>query len=115
MDAFAMMVDKLGFPMPAVFAYLAALTEFLGGLAMLAGVYTRYAGYGLAIVMLVAIALAKKFAYPMIELDLTLFAMALAVAWIGPGSMVVMKNCPGDCSCNCGKDGCGMCGKAGKK
>ncbi len=111
MEGFTKMVGGMGFPMPVVFAYLVALVEFIGGIAMLAGVYTRYAGYLLALVMVVAIALAKKFAYPLIELDLCLLAMSLAVAWIGPGSMVVMKNLPMDSGCCCGKDGCKMCAK----
>lgn len=114
MEAFTGMVDRMGFPLPALFAYLAALTECIGGIAMLAGAYTRYAGYLLAIVMLVAMGLAKKFAYPMIELDLTLFAMALAVAWIGPGSFVLMKNMVQG-GCCCGKKDCAACSPGDKK
>jgi uncharacterized membrane protein YphA (DoxX/SURF4 family) len=54
-EAFTGMIDKIGFPAPALFAYLAALTEFIGGLALLAGIGTTVASGLLVIVMLVAI------------------------------------------------------------
>jgi putative oxidoreductase len=116
MEGFTMMIGKIGFPMAGVFAYIVAIGEFVGGLAMLAGVYTKYAGYFLAFIMAVVVVIVKKFAYPMVELDLALLVMSLAIAWMGPGSMVVMKNAPGDCSNCCGnKDGCKMCAPGSKK
>lgn len=116
MEGFTMMVGKMGLPVAGFFAYVVAIGEFVGGLAMLAGVYTKYAGYFLAFIMAVVVVFVKKFAYPMIELDLTLLAMSLAIAWMGPGSMVVMKNAPGDSSNCCNsKDGCKMCAPGQKK
>src|SRR6186997_367188 len=44
--------EKLGIPVPL--ATLAMLTEFGGGLAVLLGVFTRTAGLGLAVTMIVA-------------------------------------------------------------
>lgn len=44
----------LGLPAPALMAYLAALTEFLGGFALLAGVATRLVSIPLMVTMVVA-------------------------------------------------------------
>jgi putative oxidoreductase len=52
-----MMIDgvaKLGFPMPTMFAWLAALSEFVGGLLIVVGLVTRIAAGFIAIVMAVA-------------------------------------------------------------
>ncbi len=48
------MVDNIGFPMPTFFAWVLALTEFLGGIALVLGVATRVAGGLLAFAMIVA-------------------------------------------------------------
>ena len=40
---------------PAVFAFLAIMTEFLGGLGLVLGVLTRIAAFGLAVDMVVAV------------------------------------------------------------
>jgi putative oxidoreductase len=42
-DGLVGMVDRLGFPMPYVFAWALALTEFVGGLLIAAGLFTRTA------------------------------------------------------------------------
>src|ERR1041385_6864209 len=47
------LMGQMGIPAPP--AYIAAFTEFFGGLAVLLGVLTRLASLGLAINMLVAI------------------------------------------------------------
>lgn len=52
-----MLVDGLtsmGFPLPLVFAWCAALSEFVGGLLIAAGLWTRLASASLAITMAVA-------------------------------------------------------------
>ncbi len=90
MEMFTGMVGKLGFPMPALFAYAAALTEFLGGIAMLLGVFTNIVGWFIAIVMLVAFGMVKKFGFPAGEVDLALLAMAVSVALMGPGKYSLM-------------------------
>src|SRR3989338_7938658 len=48
-----------GLGLPAAIAYLIAAVELLGGLAMILGVYTKWAGWLLAIVMAAAILLVK--------------------------------------------------------
>jgi putative oxidoreductase len=48
-------VSALGFPIPLLFAVLAALSEFIGGLLLAVGLYTRTAALFIAIVMSVAV------------------------------------------------------------
>ncbi len=67
-------------------AYLVATVELLGGLAMLLGYWTKWAGYLLAIDMFFAIILVTgKMGYPGYQLELTLLLTALGVALLGPG------------------------------
>jgi putative oxidoreductase len=46
--------ESLGFPAPVLFAWMAAITEFLGGLALAAGLLTRPAALGMIGTMVVA-------------------------------------------------------------
>jgi uncharacterized membrane protein YphA (DoxX/SURF4 family) len=76
--------------LPAWLAGVVAVIEVLGGLAVLLGVYTKWAGYALALVMLGAVFTAhagqpwsgKEFA-------VMLFVLSLGVAWIAPGKIAV--------------------------
>lgn len=47
-------VTALGFPLPIVFAWAAALSEFLGGILIALGLFTRYSALFLGITMAVA-------------------------------------------------------------
>jgi putative oxidoreductase len=47
-------VAALGFPIPVLFAWMAALSEFLGGLLIAAGLFTRHAALFLGFTMFVA-------------------------------------------------------------
>jgi uncharacterized membrane protein YphA (DoxX/SURF4 family) len=69
--------------LPSIFAYLVGWTEFLGGLAVLLGLFYKYAAYLLAIVMVGAIYLVKfKMGFSGgYEFDLLLLVSALAIAW----------------------------------
>ena len=87
MPDFARTVAHLGFPMPALFAWAAALSEFLGGICVLVGLFTRYAALAIAIVMTVAVVkvhlhegLVGGYEFP-----LALFAVAVAVVLLGAG------------------------------
>lgn len=93
--------------------YLVAAVEFLGGVAMLLGVFARYAGVMLAIVMIGAIALVKaKMGFLAAELDITLFAMSVAVALAGAGKYAVMKSkCCGTCTTCADGSCCQTCAK----
>ena len=80
--------------MPAFMAYVVALVETLGGLAMILGVFTEYAGLSLAAVMVGAIALVKMKmlgdkGYVGMELDVMYLLSALAIAFAGPGKYAV--------------------------
>ncbi len=84
-EMFAGMVGGLGFPMPMFFAWVVALTEFLGGLALIVGIFVRPAAVLLSIVMLVALGMVKKFALPAGDVELALLSIAVALALVGPG------------------------------
>jgi uncharacterized membrane protein YphA (DoxX/SURF4 family) len=75
----------------AFWAYVVATVEFLGGLAMLTGVWTYWVGVVLAINMLFAIILVKLTAGFVggYEFDLLLLLASLAIATIGPGAYTV--------------------------
>jgi putative oxidoreductase len=47
-------VTGMGFPMPAVFAWAAALSEFLGGILLAIGLFTRPSAFFLGFTMCVA-------------------------------------------------------------
>ena len=80
---------QMGVPMPGVVGPLVALVEFLGGLALVAGLLTRLASVGLAAVMLGAIFLvhlaAGFFAPQGFEFPLTLLAATIALLFTGAG------------------------------
>ena len=85
MEGTVMFFGSLGFP--AVLAYLVALVEFLGGIAMLLGIFLPYAGTLIAIVMLVAafyVKAGKSFIGGW-EFDFVLLLLAVALAIAGPG------------------------------
>lgn len=97
-------VAKLGFPLPAAFAWAAALSEFLGGLLVVLGLFTRVGAALAAFTMFVAAFLQhhafsrllvnlrlryvsedtlKAWGNP--ELALMYLAVLLAVLIMGPG------------------------------
>ncbi len=53
-DSFIQNTDKLGFPIPVLFAWAAALAEFVGGLMLAFGLGTRVAAFFLTSTMFVA-------------------------------------------------------------
>ncbi|HTK05409.1 MAG TPA: DoxX family protein [Candidatus Eisenbacteria bacterium] len=85
MEGFTKMVTGLGFPLPVVFAYAAALSEFLGGIALILGIFPRAATFFLGCVMLVALIAVKKGQLPKADPDLALLAIVVAIALHGAG------------------------------
>lgn len=55
MPQFTQGVAGLGFPAPALFAWMAALSEFAGGIMLALGLFTRFAAFFVACVMAVAV------------------------------------------------------------
>ena len=74
-------------------AYLVGWVELLGGIAMLLGVCTKWAGWLLAITMAVAIYLVKGSAGLMggYDFNLVLLLTALGVSFTGPGTLTIGK------------------------
>ena len=88
--------DGVGIPAPHAFAYIVGLTEFCGGLLILAGAFTLVATLALLTDMIVAIATvshsagffvtAQKIGW---ELNLYLVGLIVAMLIIGPGGWSV--------------------------
>lgn len=74
-------------------AYVVAYAELIGGIAMLLGIFTQWAGIVLAVTMVVAIYLVKlsKGFLGGYEFDLMLFLGALAIVLAGAGRYTVMN------------------------
>lgn len=85
MTAFSGMVGSMGLPAPTFLAWCAALTEFFGGIALILGLATPVFGVLSAVVMLVAFIGVKNSVLPAGDVDLALFAMAIALVMTGAG------------------------------
>ncbi len=83
------MVGSLGIPFPTLNAVALIATELVGGVALLAGVLSRFAGLATAFAMLVATSLVhwpNGFFLPAgYEFTLTLALASLAIVFAGPG------------------------------
>ena len=84
--------DTLGIPAPAVVAWIVTLIEVVGGACLILGLFTRVAAVSFAAVMAGAIVLVsaklglRSHAMgPGADLNLSLLAGSLALAFIGPG------------------------------
>ena len=84
---------QIGIPAPMLAAVVVTLVECLGGLALLLGLFTRWAAIPLAINMLVAILTVHLrggfFAPEGVEFTLTLLAANVALALLGSGEASV--------------------------
>ena len=83
-------VSRLGFPAPMVFAWAAALSELVGGLAVTLGVYTRFAAFSCAATMFVAAFMAHADdAFSKKELALVYLATMLGLVFTGGGKLTI--------------------------
>jgi putative oxidoreductase len=90
------MFHGLGIPSPYIAAIVVTLVEFIGGIALILGLVTRYAALLLAFDMAVAVGkvhlhngfFSSKGGY---EFPLTLLAASVALALTGPGSFALGK------------------------
>jgi len=87
-EGFTKGVEAMGFPFPGLFAWAAALSEFLGGILIILGLGTRGAGFLLLVTMLVA-AFVRHGTDPfrVRELALAYGTVAAALAFMGAGSL----------------------------
>ncbi len=86
------MLASKGFFWPMLWGYVVALTEFLGGLGVLFGVFVRFFAQLLAIVMIVALLLVHvggPFAQAMAPI--ALLGSTVALAFLGGGKWVATK------------------------
>lgn len=82
-----------GIPVPFVSAVIVTLVEFLGGIALIIGLFTRWAaalnGFDMIVAILV-VHLKNGFIKPGgFEHPLTLLAACIALVWLGPGAASV--------------------------
>jgi putative oxidoreductase len=86
MDGFAGAVKDMGFPLPVVFAWAAAVSELAGGALVAVGLFTRPAAVFGAITMFVAAFLAHATdPFAKRELALLYLVILLALACCGAG------------------------------
>lgn len=89
LEGFAGYLGSMGVPAPQVAAFLAAASEFVGGLVLLAGIGFRYALPPLVFTMLVASFKAHGGKFSIqdggMEYALTLGVMVLGLILTGPG------------------------------
>lgn len=112
MEMFTGMIRGMGFPAAGFFAYVAALVEFVGGIAILLGLWTSVAAVLGGIVMLVAFVFAHKFSLKQGELPFVNLAGLVALACLGAGRYSLARvfnmnkgnGCCGDMDC-CTKEG----------
>lgn len=83
-DDFIQATANLGFPFPFFFAWSAGLTEFLGGILLALGVFTRPVGFFLAITMGVA-AFMQHGADPLKVKEMALLYFVLAIVFMVRG------------------------------
>jgi putative oxidoreductase len=93
LDGVASFMGEAGFPLPYVSAVAATAAELLGGVALVAGFYTRLAAIPLAFTMLVAMVkvhLGGGFFLPEgFEYTFTLFGASVALVLLGSGPVSI--------------------------
>ncbi|MCE9667955.1 DoxX family protein [Myxococcus stipitatus] len=85
MSGFARGVAELGFPFPLFFAWCASLAEFLGGLLVAVGLFTRPAAAFAGFTMLVALFRHRADSFGRMELALLYLSVMAAVMLVGAG------------------------------
>ncbi len=86
-------MDAMGMPLPTLSAAAAGSAEFFGGIALILGLLTRFAGANFAFTMLVASFAVHGGAFGAqnggMEYPLTLAMVSLAIVLTGPGSFAI--------------------------
>lgn len=92
MEGFTAMLASLSFPVPIFWAWLVALLETFGGLAILLGIWTEKVSMLVALQFLVIILYVKKMDWNKSELDMAILALSLIFSAFGAGKYAVMKS-----------------------
>jgi putative oxidoreductase len=80
-------VEKLGFPVPFLFAWAAALSELVGGILLAAGLFVRPAAFFVAFTMgVAAFRVHAADAFNVKEMALLYFTVAVALLAAGGGN-----------------------------
>ncbi len=101
------MMQGIGLPMPVFFAWLVALVEFIGGFAIILGLFNRIVTALLATTMVVALlTVHTKMPYGgATELPIVLLGALIALHTVGAGKFALMGRKSEECGC--GADGKG--------
>jgi putative oxidoreductase len=91
MDGTIGFFGQIGIPAATFFAYLVSIVELVGGIALIAGLWTRVAAKLLGIVMIVATLVTIGKGFSMAELPLTLLAACFTLFCIGGGKYSMDK------------------------
>lgn len=95
LKGFAGFLGSLNVPLPSLSALLAALAEFLGGILIALGLFTRASALAFAFTMLVAIVLVHPSAFSAanngMEFPLTLLVLSLTLFFAGPGRFTLAR------------------------
>ena len=93
MDKVTMMMTANGLPVPRLCAILVSTAEFFGGIALVAGFYTRLAAAPMAFTMVVALLAVKLnggyFLPDGYEYVLVLLAGSIALIFTGSGALAI--------------------------
>lgn len=88
-------VAALGFPLPFLFAWMAGLSEFVGGILIAAGIFTRSAAAFLGFTMLVAaFGVHANDPYNIKEMALLYLFSCLMLLFVGPGNLSLNRFLP---------------------
>ncbi|HYE95907.1 MAG TPA: DoxX family protein [Rubricoccaceae bacterium] len=84
-ERFLASVDRLGFPLPEVFAWAAGLAEFIGGILLALGLLTRPSAFFIACTMATA-AFLRHAADPFTDKEKALLFLVIALFFLIAGS-----------------------------
>lgn len=88
-------VSSMGFPAPILFAWVAGLSEFVGGLLIAAGLFLRPATAFLGVTMAVAAFIVHaNDPYNVKEMALLYFFSCILLFFVGPGNLALNRFLP---------------------
>ncbi len=91
----AKLFTPIGIPLPLLSAWVVALIEFIGGIALVLGLFTRIAALLIGIVMVVAIftvTIHASFTAPTgAQINVTILGGILALIFAGPGRLSLTR------------------------